>query len=82
MSSEKVLSVRLFSCQDPTGGVNASRFAEDLVGTDPAPPDASRAVDLDPLERGATVRTGEPGHFPDAGRTHNSLDPEAPRPSW
>ncbi len=32
MSSEKVLSVRLFSCQDPTGGVNASRFAEESRG--------------------------------------------------
>jgi hypothetical protein len=63
-------------------GVTCLWLAKDLMGTDPAPPDARCAVDLDPLERGVTVRTGErPGHLPDSWCTHNSLDSEASRPT-
>jgi hypothetical protein len=59
------------------------RFAKNLMSTDPTPPDARCAIDLDPLERGTTVGPGErPSHLPNSGRTHNSLDPQTPRPMY
>ncbi len=61
----------------------SSWFAENLMSTDLTPPDARCAVNLGPLERDTTAGPGKrPSHLPDSGSTHNSLNSQAPRPSY
>ncbi len=54
---------------------------EDRVVADPAPADPECSVDLDPFERGTSVRAlGTPGHLEDARCAFDIADPQRSRP--
>ncbi len=56
---------------------SAAKVVEDPMPADATPADRWLAVEVDPLERRAAVRTGErPGHLEDARRGHDGLDPQ------